>query len=83
MFLGSLARALRDGDALPSELLYGNEGLLQVRVFRDEVRAEMEGETLRNQDIRRRFGDVCVANRKVGLVEPASRWKGERFGYNK
>ena len=53
MWLGRLACALRDGDALPSELFDRDEGLFEVCVLGHEVRAQVESEAFRNQDVRR------------------------------
>ena len=43
-------------DAFPSELLNGDEGLVDVSVLLDEEGAEMDGETLRMEDVR---GSLC------------------------
>ena len=64
VLLGSLAGTLGNGDPLPSKLLYSDECLLEVGVFGNEMGAEMEGETLRNEDMRGRLRDVCPARRK-------------------
>lgn len=57
MRLGSLAGTLRDGDALPPELLNSDEGLLQVSVLGDEVGSEMDSEALGDKDMRGCLGE--------------------------
>lgn len=40
-----------DRDAAPSELFYGNEGLVQMIVLRQDVCTEMKSKSFRNEDV--------------------------------
>ena len=77
VLLGSLTRTLGDGDSLPSELLYSDKCLLEVSVLGDEVGAEVEGETFRNQDMGGRLGDVYPAGTKRDQSYGVRRKDGE------
>lgn len=41
-----------DVESPPAQLLDGDEGLVDVRVFGDEVRAEVKGEAFGVEDVR-------------------------------
>lgn len=46
------------GDPGPPKLFDGDEGLLEVRVFGENVRAEVEREMFRHENVVRNFGQV-------------------------
>ena len=51
MILGSLSCALGDRDALPPELLDRDKCLLEMGVLGDEVGAEVDGKSLRDENM--------------------------------
>lgn len=51
----------RDAHARPAELLDGDERLAEVRVAREEERAQVQREALRVQDVRGRLSEVWLA----------------------
>ena len=47
-----------DVESSPAQLLDGDEGLVDVRVLRDEVRPEVEREAFGVEHVRRGLGEV-------------------------
>lgn len=52
-------QVVHDGNAGPAELLDGHEGLVQVLVLGDEVRADVNGEPLGAEDVGGGLREVC------------------------
>lgn len=59
--------AIWDLNPGPTQLLDGDERLGDVRIFRHEKRAEMEGEFLGVEDVGRDLGEVCEEDQITGL----------------
>lgn len=49
-------------DALPAQLFNGDERLVDVSVFGDKVRPEVQGEAFRVEDVGRCLGKVCIGD---------------------
>ena len=52
-------QVVHDGNAGPAELFDGDEGLVQVLVLGDEVRAYVNGESLGTEDVGGGLREVC------------------------
>lgn len=53
-------KLVHNGNAGPTELLDGDEGLVEVLVLGDEVRADVNGESLGTEDVGGGLREVCA-----------------------